>query len=218
MKKIIFVIAPHPDDEVLGCGGTLLRLNDEGAEIHWVIVTKMGKEYSTTEKKNRQNLIKDISKKFNFCKVHQLSYLSGEISDKSMKNMIINFSNLIKNFSPSIILMPFYGDVHSDHRIIANAVISASKPFRAKSVKTLLAYEVPSETNFAYKDFFQPKIYYDISNYMDEKINILKLYKVELAQHPFPRSLESSRNLAKIRGSESNNLYAEAFHVIKMIF
>ena len=218
MKKIIFVIAPHPDDEVLGCGGTLLRLNNEGAEIHWVIVTKMGKEYSKTEKKNRQNLIKDISKKFNFFKVHQLSYLSGEISDKSMKNMIINFSNLIRNFSPSIIFMPFYGDVHSDHRIIANAVISASKPFRAKSVKTLLAYEVPSETNFAYKDFFQPKIYYDISNYIDEKINILKLYKIELAQHPFPRSLESSRNLAKIRGSESNNLYAEAFHVIKMIF
>ena len=189
MKKIIFVIAPHPDDEVLGCGGTLLRLNDEGAEIHWVIVTKMGKEYSKAEKNIRQNLIKDISKKFNFFKVHQLSYLSGEISDKSMKNMIIKFSDLIRDFSPSIIFTPFYGDVHSDHRIIANAVISASKPFRAKSVKTLLAYEVPSETNFAFKDFFQPKIYYDISNYMDEKINILKLYKSELAQHPFPRSL-----------------------------
>ena len=218
MKKIIFVIAPHPDDEVLGCGGTLLRLTDEGAEIHWVIVTKMGKEYSKAEKNIRQNLIKDISKKFNFFKVHQLSYLSGEISDKSMKNMIIKFSDLIRDFSPSIIFTPFYGDVHSDHRIIANAVISASKPFRAKSVKTLLAYEVPSETNFAFKDFFQPKIYYDISNYMDEKINILKLYKSELAQHPFPRSLESSKNLAKIRGSESNNEYAEAFHVIKMIF
>jgi len=218
MKKIIFVIAPHPDDEVLGCGGTLLRLNNEGAEIHWIIVTNMGKEYSKAEKNIRQDLIKDISKKFNFFKVHQLSYLSGEISDKSMKNMIINFSDLIGVFSPSIIFTPFYGDVHSDHRIIANAVISASKPFRAKSVKTLLAYEVPSETNFAFKDFFQPKIYYDISNYMDEKINILKIYKSELAQHPFPRSLEASKSLAKIRGSESNNVYAEAFHVIKMIF
>ena len=217
MKKSIFVIAPHPDDEVLGCGGTLLRLKDEGAEIHWVIVTKMGKEYSKAEKNIRQNLIKEVSKTFNFYEVHQLSYASGEISDKSMKNIIINVSDLIRNFSPSIIFTPFYGDVHSDHRIIANAVISASKPFRAKSVKTLLAYEVPSETNFAFKDFFQPKIYYDISNYMDEKIKILKLYKGELGQHPFPRSLEASKNLAKIRGSESNNLYAEAFHVIRMI-
>tara|TARA_X000000950_G_C13919714_1_gene662759 strand:- start:5494 stop:6150 length:657 start_codon:yes stop_codon:yes gene_type:complete len=218
MKKSIFVIAPHPDDEVLGCGGTLLRLKDEGAEIHWVIVTKMGKEYSKAEKNIRENLIKEVSKIFNFSKVHQLPYLSGEISDKSMKNIIINISDLIRDFSPSIIFTPFYGDVHSDHRIIANAVISASKPFRAKSVKTLLAYEVPSETNFAFKDFFQPKIYYNISNYMDEKINILKLYKSELGQHPFPRSLEASKNLAKIRGSESDNLYAEAFHVIRMIF
>ena len=64
MKKIIFVIAPHPDDEVLGCGGTLLRLNDEGAEIHWVIVTKMGKEYSKYIKKSKNFLLQIYTHKF----------------------------------------------------------------------------------------------------------------------------------------------------------
>ena len=135
MKKIIFVIAPHPDDEVLGCGGTLLRLNNEGAEIHWIIVTNMGKEYSKAEKNIRQDLIKDISKKFNFFKVHQLSYLSGEISDKSMKNMIINFSDLIY-LIPALILTIYYN-------IICYDLYKYKKnKFDLKKAKKVFAYSI----------------------------------------------------------------------------
>lgn len=217
MSDIVFVIAPHPDDEVLGCGGTLLKLKNSGAIIHWIIVTKMGKEFTDEQKKERQNLVSEISKIFGFKKTHQLLYVASNLVESNLKDIIIDVSHLIKLFSPSIIFTPFYGDIHSDHRIISNAVISACKPFRASSVKSLLAYEVISETNFGFKELFNPIVYYDITDYFHEKISILQLYKTEIKEHPFPRSVISSTALAQLRGSESNNQFAEAFQPIRII-
>ena len=217
MSEIVFVIAPHPDDEVLGCGGTLLRLKSNGSIIHWIIVTKMGDNFSRKQKEKRKDLLEKVSKRFNFDKVHQLSYLSSDLTDKNIKEIVYDISGLIKEYTPSIVFTPFYGDIHSDHKIISHAVITASKPFRANSVKSLLAYEVLSETNFAYKNYFNPVIYYDITEFFNNKISILKLYETEILEHPFPRSVVSSTALAQLRGSESNNIYAEAFHPIRII-
>jgi len=113
-------------------------------------------------------------------------------------------------------MAPFYGDAHSDHRIVVEALHAATKVFRLPSLRALRMMEIPSETNFAYRAVppFLPNYYVDISPYMEEKMNIMKIYRSELGQHPFPRSTEAIRSLAVLRGSESGVLYAEAFMTI----
>lgn len=213
MKKKILIVSPHPDDETLGCGGYILKYKNK-FEFHLLLVTKMKTDLKDKKYLDRVKEIKKIKKEYKFKSLIQLNYNTAEM-DKYLKNEVINnFSKIIKNIKPETIMIPSDLDVHTDHKIINECMISASKSFRNPFIKKILEYEVISETNFSLKNAFIPNHFVNISNLISKKINILKIYKSEIKKHPFPRSIDSIKSLAILRGSQAGCKYAEAFNII----
>ncbi|MBC8225617.1 MAG: PIG-L family deacetylase [Gammaproteobacteria bacterium] len=218
--SIVLCIAPHPDDETLGCGGSLLRHKYQGDEIHWLIVTTLdGSNKFTNEKKEtRATEIKNVAKAYDFNSFHQFKYLTTELDTIPASNLITEISNYFKIIKPEIIYLPFAGDIHSDHRIVFDAVTASSKSFRHPYTKVLRSYETLSETEFNIdpeNEAFKPNLWIDISDFLEEKIEIMKIYKGEMGEPPFPRSEENLRALARLRGSTANFQNAEAFITLK---
>ena len=218
MAKKTLIIAPHPDDETLGCGGTILRRKNEGAEVAWLIVTSISEEggWSSDRVLSRDEEITEVQKRYSFDEVFNLGYPSIELDNISIRDLVDSFSNIINDYKPNEIFAPHRGDVHSDHRVVFDAVMACSKWFRYPSLTTFYSYETASETEFnLYKGTsFDPNIYIDISDFIEEKLEILKIYKSELGEHPFPRSIESVKALSLWRGSNSGYRHAEAFELL----
>lgn len=212
----VLVISPHPDDETLGCGGTLLNHKKKKDKIYWSIITKIS---NLKKKKLRDKEISKVSKKYNFQNMIQANYLTSELKKGDVSNLIKFFKKQIETIKPNIIYLPFYGDIHSDHRIIFDSFMPFSKSFRFNFLKKILCYEVLSETNFqvGHLKSFRPNYFVNITPYINEKIKIMQIYKSEVKKHPFPRSKDSIISLAKLRGTQINKKYAEAFEVIKII-
>lgn len=202
MNKVL-VIAPHPDDETLGCGGTLLRHKSEGDIIYWCIVTDMKESYGFTKDKveKRQNEIKKVSGMYGFEDVFNLSFRPMGLTSSSIPALIKAFGDIISKIKPNILYIPHYNDPHSDHRIVFDALRPYFKSFRYPFIKKILMMEIPSETDHQFISSFQPNVFVDISNFIDDKIEIMKVYESEVGEHPFPRSVESIRSVAICRGS-----------------
>jgi len=215
------VVAPHPDDEVLGVGGTLLRRRDEGYSTAWLIVTSMSTEggWSEDQIAQRSREIKDISEMFGFEEVYELNYATTLLDTIPARQLVQSISNVLGDYEPDEIFIPHWGDVHSDHRSVFSAVSSSSKWFRSASIKRIFTYETPSETNFSLvpSESFVPNTYVDISRYLDLKVEAMKIYKSEVGSHPFPRSEASIRALATIRGAAAGVNFAESFQLVRQI-
>lgn len=221
MKNIIF-IAAHPDDETLGCGGTILKHKKNGDRIFWLIVTNLTKVggFETRTINQRQIEIEKVSKEYDFDGVFKLDIPTMSLSSGSITKLIPNISNIFNKIRPEIIYTMNRSDAHSDHRIIFDAVMACTKSFRYPFVKRVLMYECLSETEFApmlSEKIFQPNYFIDITNFMDQKIEIMKIYKSELGEHPFPRSIKNIKALGTFRGASVGVKYAESFQLIKFI-
>ena len=133
-----------------------------------------------------------------------------------MKDIVEDLNNLFLKIRPDFIYCPFINDAHSDHQIVAKAVMSASKWFRLKSIQKIFMYETLSETNFNFIEtrVFKPNYFVDISKFIEKKLKICSIYKTEMYKHPFPRSKTSVKALADLRGSQSGFQSAEAFELI----
>lgn len=215
------VVAPHPDDEVLGVGGTLLRRSEEGHSVAWLIVTSMSIDggWSKDQIDRRSREIKDIAEMFSFAEVYELNYATTLLDAVPAKDLVQSVSSVFKNFEPDEIFIPHWGDVHSDHRAVFSAVSSSSKWFRSSSINRIFTYETPSETDFSLvpAEIFVPNTFVDISRYLDLKIEAMKIYKSEFGIHPFPRSEESIRALATMRGAAAGFTFAESFHLVRQL-
>ena len=218
MNKVL-VISPHPDDETLGCGGTLIRHKKEGDEIHWLIMTNV----NSSEKKIhsvKEKEIEEVSKAYNFDSTSRTKFLTSELDSAPRKEIIQVISKVFEEIQPNFLYLPFNNDIHSDHSIVFDAAASCTKSFRYPYVKKVMIYETISETEFSIRpdrEQFKPNLWIDISDYIDEKIEIMSLYESEIGKEPFPRSEQNIRSLAKFRGSTVGALSAEAFILLKEI-
>jgi len=214
----ILAIAPHPDDETLGCGGTLFKHKADGDEIYWLIVTGISVDtgWSNDAVIKRDNQINAVSKKYGFSDVYNLRLPTTKMDTLPVSDLIGEISNVYKKVEPDIIYMPFACDVHTDHQIIAKALQSTLKWFRYPHIKKVYMYETPSETefNFVEKRAFRPNVFVNISLYIDDKIETMKIYDGEMGDFPFPRSEKAIRSLATLRGSQSGFESAEAFELV----
>ena len=218
MKNKVLVIAVHPDDETLGCGGTLLKYKANGDEIHWLICTTIDEKHSYYEKREKE--IEEVSKFYNFNSVHNLRLKTMQVDEYSISELIGKISKVINDIKPNIIYLPFKGDVHSDHRKIFEASYSCTKSFRYPFVKKIYMIETLSETEFApstKEDSFIPNVFVDITNFFEKKIEIIKIFESEISEHPFPRSKKNLEALAIFRGATSGCEYAESFVLLKEI-
>lgn len=217
MNEKVLVVAVHPDDETLGCGGTLLKHKENKNEIHWLICSSIDKTNPYYEQREKE--IKDVQKSYNFNSTHKLDLKTMQIDEYSMSELIQKISNIINTIKPTIIYLPFKGDVHSDHRIIFEATYSCTKSFRYPFIKKIYMMETLSETEFAPScdDAFMPNVFVNISEFLDKKIEIMKNFQSEIDEHPFPRSEKNIKALATLRGATCGHDYAESFMLLKEI-
>jgi LmbE family N-acetylglucosaminyl deacetylase len=221
MKNVI-VISAHPDDETLGVGGTILKHVCNGDNVYWLIVTNVfeNQGFSKERVESRQKEIKEVEKLFGISKTFLLDYPTMTLSSSSIIKMVPEISNIFMEVQPEIIYTLNRSDAHSDHRVIFDAVMACTKSFRYPFIKQILMYECISETEFApalAEKVFLPNYFVDITNYIDTKNEIMKVFESEIAEHPFPRSLENIRALAHFRGASVGVPYAEAFQLLKYI-
>jgi N-acetylglucosamine malate deacetylase 1 len=213
------VIAPHPDDETLGCGGTLLRRKSEGGELGWLIVTGISEQngWSTEQVQLRDVEIERVSEMIGFSDVHNLRLPTTCLDTLPMKDLIEQFSAVFNKFQPEEVLLPHRSDVHTDHRLVFDAALACTKWFRFPSVRKVLAYETLSETEFGLEpeSCFKPNYFVDISKFLNGKIELMSVYSSEIGNFPFPRSIEGIRALATYRGTSSGFHAAEAYQLLR---
>lgn len=216
----VLVVAPHPDDETLGCGGTLLRHAAEGDSIHWLIVTDLSKAlgYSQEFVSQRDRELDDVARLYGFSSRHILGFPPARLDTVPLADIVSKIGAVIKATAPEVLFVPFRGDVHSDHAVVFDAVSACTKWFRYGSVKRVLAYETPSETDFGLdpgRRGFHPTVFVNVEDHLDRKLEIMRVYASELGAFPFPRSEESIRSLAAVRGAAAGFRAAESFVLLK---
>jgi LmbE family N-acetylglucosaminyl deacetylase len=218
MPNKILVVAPHPDDEVLGAGGTLLRRKAEGATVAWLIVAGVSVAYGWGQDKVAQRgvEVEKISSLFGFDAVFELNFPTTELDRIPMRELVAAISKVIIAFEPDELFIPHWADVHTDHRIVFDAAVCCTKWFRYPSVRRVLAYETLSETGFGLNanQSFHPNVFVNIEPYLDIKLRAMDIYASEIGDFPFPRSHEAIRALAMIRGAASGFREAEAFELL----
>jgi len=213
------VIAPHPDDETLGVGGTLLRRKSEEAKVAWLVVTGISVESGWSAEKvgERGDEIKRVRELFDFDETFVLDFPTTRLDQVPMSDLVAGISQVFKSFEPEEIFVPHPSDVHTDHRVVFNAVASCTKWFRYPHIKRVLAYETLSETDFGLgtDKGFCPNVFVDIEQFLDQKLRAMDIYKSEVGAFPFPRSHEAIRALAAVRGVAAGFKAAEAFQLLR---
>jgi LmbE family N-acetylglucosaminyl deacetylase len=217
--KNILVVAPHPDDETLGCGATILKLIENGATVHWLIVTAISTEHGFSEEKvrTRTQEIEKVNKMYGFNSVIEWEIPTSTIDSVPVAQMVDRVSTLFNTLKPDTIFLPYSNDVHTDHYFTSKAFLSCCKWFRHSYLKNVLFYETLSETNFNINSTdrqFRANLYFDIDKFFNKKIDILKVFSSELGEFPFPRSVEAVEALAKLRGTQCGANKAEAFELL----
>ena len=223
--KTILVVAAHPDDEILGCGGTIKRLVDEGC-IAYTLILGEGIT-SRDDKRDRNERILEIEalKK----QVREANRIVGvkdvylhDFPDNRFDTVplldIVKVIEKVKNeLQPDIIFTHYENDLNIDHQITHKAVLTATRPMKGECVKELYSFEVLSSTEWNYPLSFSPDVFFDISDYMKYKKKAMQIYKSELNDLPHPRSLEGMDISAKGWGLKVGCEYAEAFKLGRMI-
>lgn len=219
MQDKVLVFAPHPDDETLGCGGTILKHKHIGNKIYWVIITNIHIENGWSEDAvlKRQKEIHQVEDMYGFDKIFKLDFPTTMLDTISYSDLIDRISAVIQEVKPSIVYLPNHCDIHTDHQVSFKAAFSCCKNFRAPFIKKILMYECLSETEFVPafgESVFVPNVFVDISEYFPRKLSIFNVYRSEVMAPPFPRSIQSVTSLAQFRGSRIGKDYGEAFSLL----
>lgn len=222
MTERVLVVAVHPDDETLGCGGALLKHKSNGDQTYWMICTdiKIENGFTRDRVRSREEEIEKVSRLYDFDGVHRLGFSATKVDEYSVSELVGKVSDVINIVQPTILYLPFKSDVHSDHRIMFEAAYSCTKSFRYPFIKRIYMMETLSETDFALstkEDSFVPNVFVDISAQLKKKLDIMAVFTGEIGDHPFPRSLKNMEALATVRGATAGCEYAESFMLLKEI-
>lgn len=216
----VLVVSPHPDDEVLGVGGTIARLASEGNVVTVAIVTRGWEPLFTdcqveqvrAEARSANEILGVKSLRFMDLPVTKLNEIHKHQLNKQ-------FEQLINEERPELVFLPFCGDRQEDHKQVFDACMVALRPVVSlKYVKRVLCYETVSETHWstAYvESCFEPQLWVDISNHLSTKLEAMRSYSSQLRQEPDARSLEAISSLAKWRGSTVGMVAAECFVAVR---
>lgn len=211
----VLVLAPHPDDEIIGVGGTILKHVHSGDSVSLLIFTKAHEPFwdkSTILKKSREvQLVSD------FLKIKELIWLDfktttlGSLPGAEISSRI---EHVVEKIKPDIVYSPPKGDVHIDHDVVANYTLSVVKKF--PKISKVLFYEEPQNTQYnSQLSYFVPNYFVDISPFINKKLAALNMYKTEKKTYPHPRSAKALKMAAGVRGGAIFVKYAEAFMLVR---
>ncbi len=219
----ILVISTHPDDETLGCGGTLLKHSAAGDELFWLVVTSAWSPRWPAEIIERKSAeVEIVSARYGMQKVFRLGFPAAGMDGISEGDLIDAVRKVVEEVRPKTVYTIHCGDVHSDHRAVFDAVMAVIKPFymKALGVQRILSFETLSSTEAAppgVRPSFVPQVYSDISAYLEEKVAVMGLFSSELHKDPSPRGPAAIKALARYRGATISVEYAEAFMLIREV-
>lgn len=215
------VIAPHPDDEVLGAGGLIARLADAGSEVTVAVVTSgRPPAYSRESVSQVQSEARSAHRHLGVSRTLFLDLPATQLSETPVTVLNSAIENVVHEYRPETILLPFVGDIHVDHQKIFLSGMVASRPHTAVYPRTILAYETLSETNWNapyVSPSFIPNCFIDIGTHIDRKIEAMKMFQSQVRDAPHERSVEVIKALATLRGGTVHRKAAEAFIIVRHV-
>ena len=215
-KNNILIVVAHTDDETIGCAGTIQWHNKNGHNVYVMSFTD-----GVSSRSSKKNLPKQINDRFlysrkaekilNFKWIKNLSFPDNELDKVPLLQIIKQIELVSKKIKPVMVYTHSMSDLNIDHRMVAEATLTAFRPDLNQNCKEIRLFETPSSTDFSFnkiKKSFSPNIYVDISKFWKKKKIALEAYKSEIKKFPHSRSLKGIANLAKLRGSQSGVLMA----------
>ena len=205
----ILVIAAHPDDEIIGCGGTVARLVDEGNSAFTVIV---GED---------RGLKKQAMEAGEIIGVHEirfLGYKDNKFDEVSLLDIVQSIESMLEIYQPDIIFTHFRNDLNIDHELTYRAVITATRPMPYQTVKKIYSFEILSSTEWRYPTSFSPNVFWAIEGTLNRKIKAISKYETELKDYPHPRSKIGITLNADYWGMKAGLISAEPFEMVRAIY
>ena len=216
----VVVIAPHPDDETLGLGGTIKRFTKNKINVSILIVS--GHLPPLYKKKDFDQTLLESKKVFKYLGVSDYEFMripATKVNELSVADLNKKISKFITDRTPDTVFIPF-PDRHIDHRIIFDSSVVACRPLNKKSPKNVFLYETLSETHWNVPNVepsFQPTVFVNIDETIKDKISAMRLYKSQINSNTPSRSEDAIEALAKFRGSQNGCKYAESFQIVRMV-
>jgi LmbE family N-acetylglucosaminyl deacetylase len=216
----ILVVAAHPDDEVLGCGGTIARKALEGQDVY---VGILGEGITSRDQGSVETLracSRKVAKLLGARDLFLYGLPDNRFDTVPLLDVTRIVEELIERLRPQVIYTHHGGDLNMDHVVAHRAVLTAARPVPGQPVKEIYAFEVPSSTEWAFQQFhppFHPNVFVDVSATLDAKVRAMETYESEVRRFPHPRSPEALRAIARRWGSAVGMEAAEALELIRAI-
>lgn len=204
MSQSVLVVAPHPDDEVLGCGGTMARHADAGDAVHVLIMTQGDPDlYPDDDPAALDQDIRAAHSALGVASTTHLNFPAPRLDSLPGYQLANAIGEAIARLRPTTLYLPHRGDIHADHQRVYLAGLVAARPISHCPVRQVLCYETLSETEWASPEgdqVFRPTVFADITPYLETKLKAMACYREEVRSFPHPRSLPALQALAQFRG------------------
>ena len=221
MNKTVLVVAAHSDDEALGCSGTISKHIEQGDSVHLLFMTDgvASRSAKVNNKKKRLTAAQGVAEILGVDTLTNLNFPDNRMDSIPLLDVVKEIEDKISQVQPEVIYMHHIGDLNIDHQITHKAVITACRPQPGFCVRKIYAFEVLSSTEWQTPgvESFCPNMFIDITDYIDIKKQVLKVYSAEMHQTPHSRSIDNAIRLNAVRGNSIGVDYAEAFVLIRMI-
>jgi LmbE family N-acetylglucosaminyl deacetylase len=224
----VLVVAAHPDDEVLGCGGTAARLAHEGHAVHIAIMAEgITSRHAQRDQADAQQLSRlhqqahAAAAKMGAKDVVLFKLPDNRLDTVPLLEVVKLVEQLVENLKPEVIYTHHPGDLNIDHEVVHRAVLTATRPVAGQPVREIYAFEVPSSTEWAFQRLqpsFRPNVFVDVTSTLDAKLDAMACYDSESREFPHPRSPEALRALATRWGTVVGCPAAEAFELVRSIY
>lgn len=222
--KNVLVFAAHPDDELLGLGGTVRRLANEGVTVRAVIMAEgltsradSRGEANLLELKKLQSDARKAAEIVGYKSIEFCGLPDNRMDGMELLDVIKIVSKFVEKYLPDTVFTHHHGDLNIDHRLTCEAVLTACRPVGSYGVKRIFAFETPSssEWNFNYSEPFRPNVFFDVTDTLEAKIEGMACYRSESTMYPHPRSSEALRSLGRLRGTNVRFDMAEGFMLLR---
>jgi len=221
VNKTVLVVAAHSDDEALGCSGTISKHIEQGDSVHLLFMTDgvASRSAKVNNKKKRLTAAQGVAEILGVDTLTNLNFPDNRMDSIPLLDVVKEIEDKISQVQPEVIYTHHIGDLNIDHQITHKAVITACRPHPGFCVRKIYAFEVLSSTEWQTPgvESFCPNMFIDITDYIDIKKQVLKVYSAEMHQTPHSRSIDNAIRLNAVRGNSIGVDYAEAFVLIRMI-
>lgn len=217
----VLVVAPHPDDEVLGAGGTMARLAQGGHPVHVAVVTSgRPPRFDAAGVARVREEAAQAHAALGVAETHWLGFPAAELAEHPHAALNAGLGELMRRIAPRLVLAPHPGDIHMDHQLTFLSTLVASRPHQADYPAAIATYETLSETNWNAPHLtpaFLPNLHVDITATLEAKLAAFRLFASQVRPAPHERSVETLRALATLRGATVHRAAAEAFYLVRSV-